>query len=497
MKFKEFLSKATQSANTRAAKAGSYSFMMAVLVLAVLIAVNIAVGGLPAKWTKADISAARLYSVTAATKSVVQNLADDVTVYWVTQSGKEDAVIGKLLDVYDGLSDKLSVVTRNPDVYPTFTAQYTADVVLNNSLIVESGDRYRYIPFTSIYVIDEGAKLEASTQGEGAEAVDVSDIESSLRFDGESVITTSIDFVTSDELPMFYLIKGHGEEDPSATFANSLMKANIETQSISLLNVDRIPKDAAGLVIYCPKSDFSVEEIEMLSRWVNAGGRLLVIDGPPENVVEKVNLESLLTDMGVKVYQGVVLEPDRDHFAMGNPLIILPNIEENEITSSLIENDSLVMSAISYGMNTRKVGGDIVLTDLLTTNKTSYLKSGGYALKTYDYEEGDIDGPFCLAAAFENGGDGRVVWICSGNIIKDAYNSYSSGANSDFVMNCVSWLVGETEPLTIRSKSMDYNYLTISANQSLIIKAIMIVLVPLVFLIFGIDDLVKRKRRNV
>ena len=497
MKIKEFFSKASQSATTRAAKAGGYSFLMAVLVLAVLFAINVAVDGLPAKWTKFDISSARLYSVTAATKSVVQNLKDDVTIYWVTQSGEEDAVIGKLLDVYDGLSDKLSVAVRNPDVYPTFTAQYTADLVHNNSLIVECGDRYRYIPYESIYVLDDAAKLEAESQAQGAAAVDTSNIESSLRFDGEGVITTSIDYVTTDDLPLFYLLKGHGESDPSNVFANSLLKANIETKSLSLLNIDRIPKDADGIIVYTPNSDFSEDEADMLSRWVDAGGSLLVIDGPPESSIEKVNLESILVNMGVKVHQGIVLEPDRDHFAMGSPFVILPNIEENAITASLIENSSKVMMPISYGLNTRKVGGDIILTDLLTTNRSSYLKTAGYALKTYDYEESDTDGPFCLAAAFENGGEGKVVWICSANIMQESYNSYSSGANSDFVMNCVSWLVGESEPMTIRSKSMDYNYLTISDNQGLILKAVMIVIVPLVFLVFGIDDLIKRKRRNV
>ena len=122
------------------------------MVLAILIALNILVSALPANLTKYDMSASKLYSITSNTKVVVNALEEDVTIYWIVQSGKEDDVIETLLNKYDSLSDHITVVKKNPDVYPTFAEQYTSETVQNNSLVVECGERSRFIGYDDIYV---------------------------------------------------------------------------------------------------------------------------------------------------------------------------------------------------------------------------------------------------------------------------------------------------------------------------------------------------------
>ena len=102
---KNVFKKNKEALNTRTARVGGYSFVMAVIVLAILIALNVAVSSLPSTWTHYDISAAQLYSVTSSTKAVAQGLTQDVTIYWITQDGSEDTIVEKLLDVYDDLSD--------------------------------------------------------------------------------------------------------------------------------------------------------------------------------------------------------------------------------------------------------------------------------------------------------------------------------------------------------------------------------------------------------
>ena len=81
---------------------GTYSLAMTVLVLAILIVVNILVSALPATWTKFDMSAAKLYSITSNTKAVVNALEEDVTIYWIVQSQEEDEVIENLLNKSKG-----------------------------------------------------------------------------------------------------------------------------------------------------------------------------------------------------------------------------------------------------------------------------------------------------------------------------------------------------------------------------------------------------------
>ena len=124
-----------------AVKGGSYSMAVTAIAAAILVVVNILVSVLPTSATKFDITSQNLYSITSSTKVVVNALEKDVTIYWVVQSDKEDDIIENLLGRYESLSSHIQVVKKNPDVFPTFTAQYTSESVPNNSLIVECGDK--------------------------------------------------------------------------------------------------------------------------------------------------------------------------------------------------------------------------------------------------------------------------------------------------------------------------------------------------------------------
>ena len=82
-----------------AMRGGAYSAVMTAVVLAILVAVNVLFSALPSSSTEYDISASKLYSVTSNTKSVVNALTEDVTIYWIVQAGEEDEVIEKLLEM--------------------------------------------------------------------------------------------------------------------------------------------------------------------------------------------------------------------------------------------------------------------------------------------------------------------------------------------------------------------------------------------------------------
>ena len=146
--------KNTSISSGQALRGGSYSLAITAVVLAIVIVANVFVSILPTNLTKLDISASKLYSITSNTKAVVNNLTQDVTIYWVVQADQEDAVIENLLGKYESLSSHINVVKKNPDVFPTFAEQYTDEQVPNNSLIVESGDRSRYVSYNDNYLVD-------------------------------------------------------------------------------------------------------------------------------------------------------------------------------------------------------------------------------------------------------------------------------------------------------------------------------------------------------
>lgn len=458
---------------------GSYSLVISMVVLALLIVANIFVSALPTSLTKYDISSTKLYSITSNTKVVVNALEQDVTIYWIVQAGEEDDVIENLLGKYESLSDHISVVKRNPDVYPTFAEQYTDEDVPNNSLVVECGDRYRYISYNDIYVSESNMYSYSY----------------STSFDGEGAITSAIDYVVTEDLPQLYVLEGHGEAELPSTFSDQLEKENYELNTLSLLTVDEIPEEADCILIYAPSTDLSEEEVTMLQDYVSNGGKLMVSAGTTENG-SLPNLYSLLENYGITAAEGIVVEGDREHYAFGMPYVLMPDIASSDITDSLTEENYYVLTPISQGMTVGSTTNGTV-TSLLTTSDTAFSKVAGYSLETYEKEDGDIDGPFSVAVSIEDQGGGQIVWFSSSVFLEDMYNAYSSGANVDLAMNSLSWLVGEREAISIRSKSLNYNYLTISDSTSSLLKGLMIGVFPLAYLCIGITViLVKRKVQN-
>ena len=63
-------------------------------------------------------------------------------------------------------------------------------------------------------------------------------------------------------------------------------------------------------------------------------------------------------------------------------------------------------------------------------------------------------------------------------------------------MNALTSLVGESEAMAIRSKSLDYNYLTISQSTASLLKTVMIGLFPLAYLAIGIVVVVGRRKKK-
>ena len=458
-----------------ALQGGAYSLAATAVVLAILIALNVLMSALPASMTRYDISSAKLYSITSNTKVVVNALEEDVTIYWIVQSGEEDEVIETLLSKYDSLSDHLTVVKKDPDVYPTFAEQYTSETVQNNSLVVECGERSRFIGYDDIYL----------------QEADLYSYSYSTSFDGEGAITSAIDYVVTEDLPQLYIVEGHGEQELPSTFQDQLEKENIETQTLSLLTVDQIPEEADAVLIYEPSSDLSLEETELLSAYAENGGKLMVIAGPTEEGSLE-NLYSLLADYGVETCDGIVVEGDRDHYT-GYPYILLPEMSSHPITDPLIEEHYYPNMPVSQGLIVGEDASDSV-TVLLSTSDGAFSKAAGYDLTTYEKEEGDTDGPFALALSIDCGSDGQIVWFSSAGFLDDMYNALSSGSNCDLAMNALSDLIGEREAMAIRSKSLNYDYLSISGSTASLLKVLMIGVLPLAYLGIGICVILKRRR---
>lgn len=473
------------SFSTRSFRAGGYSVAAAAIVLAIAVMVNVFAAALPASVTKFDTTANQLFTLSEQTEKLVGSLTDEVTVYWIVRSGREESYLESLLSRYRSLSDKIRVVKKDPDVFPTFTQQYT-DSFTENSLIVQSGERYRYVDYNDIFVMDYTSYYYYGTEN--------------WSFCGESELTSAIDYVVSENLPKVYLLTGHGESSLSDSFTSAVKQQNIETAELSLLTLESVPADADCILINAPQSDISLDEQSKLREYMGNGGNLFLITDPPKN--EKLsNLEALMADYGVSTVDGIVVESDQSHYVWGTPYFLLPDIASHAITTPLTDGGYRVLLPISQGLTVADDLRDTLsVTKLLTTSSSAFAKAAGYDLTTYEKEEGDVNGPFALAVAIsdtvDDGITGDIVWVSSAALVDDQTNTQVSGGNQDFFLNALGYLCqAEQSSLSIHAKSLSSDTLTMDSAAVSALTVAVVGVIPAAVITLGIVIWIRRKRR--
>lgn len=486
--FKELQRKSKEKRiqNKKNLKHGSYSMGAITIFIAIIVVLNLVLQEVPSKYREIDLSTQKLYSIGDQTKKVLKKLDKDVEIYYISQSGSESSDIQKLLEKYEEGSDHIKVEQKDPAVNPKFVSQYTSDGVSNNSVIVVCGDKNKVIDNNSLY------ETTVNYQTYSSEVTG---------FDGEGQITSAINYVTSDSMPVMYTLEGHDEATMSDTLKDTIQKANIDIQSLNLLTMDSVPDDADILFIFAPAKDISEDEASKIISYLENGGKALIVSNYSSE--EMPNFASVLENYGVKTADGIVLEGDTNHYISQNPSYLLPNIESNDITSSLSSGSRYILMPLAQGIvKSDNYRDSLEITDILTTSDSSYSKVNVEDMQTMEKESDDIDGPFAVGVSItENLDDEKetqIVYYSSEALFNDQMNTMVSGANYELISASVNWMCESEEDsntISIASKSYDTSTLTIPAADASFWSIFVTAVVPVVILVIGGGIWMKRRKQ--
>lgn len=451
-------------------KHGTYRASMVVFGCVAAVLVNLIAGKLPSQYLKYDVSDQKLFTTGDQTAEIVKGLDEDITLYLIAQQGSEDATLQELLDRYAGLSSHIKVETKDPVLYPNFVSRYTSENLSENSVLVVGQNRSKAVDYYDIYQY----------------SMDYSTYSSSLSsFDGEGQITSAIAYVTAEDMPVVYTLTGHDEAELSTTVTSSIEKENIELKSLSLLTEEAVPEDAKAVIIYGAISDISEDEKNKLETYLEQGGQLVMLPGYTDK--ETPNLDSLLSDYGIALAEGLVLEGDSQHHLPNYPYYLLPTVQSSTYTSDV--SSRYVLLAFAQGMTeSPDISGDLTYESLLTTSALSYSKTN-LESENLDQEEGDIAGPFDLGAVvtktIDEDTEAKLIVFSSETLLDEQVDSMVSGGNSTMFLNVMSQLVDHENTVSIEPKSMSTEYLTVSAGSAIFWGILTIILLPLFLLITG------------
>lgn len=464
-------------------KNGSYTMVMSVIFIAVVIVINMIVSTIPSKYSEIDISSQKLYSIGDETKKMLKDLEKDVTIYQIAQSGSEDENISSLLKKYEDESKHIKVEQKDPVVNPKFVSQYTSDDLSANSLIVVCGDRNKVIDYNNIYETSIDYQTYSSqTTG----------------FDGEGQITSAIGYVTSENLPVLYTVEGHGEKDMDSSIKEDIEKANMDIKSLNLLTEGSVPDDADCLFIDSPSTDFSSDEKDAIIEYLENGGKAIIFSD--YTTEDMPNFDAILENYGVQRTEGVVFEGDNQHYAMQMPYYLVPTINSTDASSETASAGYYVLAPYAQGIKQLDDVRDTVkIESILTTSDQAYSKTDLNS-NTIEKEDGDVEGPFDLGVSITESLDDdketQIVYYSTSNLMDSQTNQMVSGGNEKLIMESLKWMTDteESASVSIPSKSLEVSYLTITDYDAAFWKICTIALIPEIFLVIGFVVWIKRRK---
>ena len=459
---------------------GSYSLGISVVVLAIAVVFNLVVGKLPAQYRNVDLSQTKLSTIGDTTKELVSALDQDVTIYQIVESGKENETIQKLLERYAGLSSHVKVETMDPVLHPNFVSEYTEDDLADNSLIVVGEKRNKVIPYADMF---ESTVNYQTYQYE------------TTGFDGEGQVTSAISYVTTDSLPIMYTITGHEEGDMTEDMKSAIEKENIEMKDLNLLTEESVPDDADCVMLFSPQNDLSEEEADKLITYMENGGKAVIITSYLNK--EMPNLQKVLNNYGIGTMEGVVLEADGQHYISGNPTYLVPNIGSSDALGDLSKANSYVLMPVAQAVEKLEDKRDsVTIESLLTTSDSAYVKTNVNG--TLEKEDGDAEGPFDVGVAVTesvDNGETKLIYLTSANLFSQQVDAMVSGNNVKLLANSVSWMCDQEQSVSIPSKSTQISYLTVTVASARMWGMVTIGLLPVLCLVLGGGIWFKRRKR--
>lgn len=432
--------------------------VLTVAVLGCLVLLNVLGARHHRRW---DLSRAQSFSLAAETVQVLAGLPQAVEVVAFADPGSGfQAYLSDLLKAYAYRSGgTLRYRFVDPEAQPGLAAQY--GVTAYNTVVVSSGQRRERIDAWDFTAAD----------GVGDQP----------QYSGENALTNALIRLTQARQRKVYFLSGHEERDGDlGLLRKQLGDAGYAVESVNLVERPALPLDADTLVIAGPRRDLSAPETEVIGRWADDGGRVLLLADPAPAV--QPQLAALAARLGVRLGDNLVVDPG-GHYRFDSTALV-PQYGEHPITDKTQASQMRIL--LPQARSLAPTGGAWEATPLLQTSAQAWGQAAVTAPPRYEAGRGDVQGPLPLAAALERKGEhpGRAVVVGSAAFAGDAAASLTA-ANLDFVLDSVDWLADKGGGVAIRPRAAAPARLFLTGPQAQFLLYAAALALPLVAMLAG------------
>lgn len=368
----------------------------------------------------------------------------------------------------------------------------------------ENNGKTKRLQFTDLY--------EAPSQPMGEEPSEGGE----YKFKGDSTLASGIESVIDDTPTKVYYVTGHGEygKDDWNMFGISQFdhriksRENYETAELNLASTLNVPADASAILIVRPRMPFAPNEMEALRKYLDGGGRALILLNPTPEVYEgdvaKIDdLIAWLENWGIQVGKDVAAELSQEHTTqlvgiglggegMGRstgPMMF--NVTEygyHEITGTMQGIGTWFFAARSVSRAPRPPEG-ITVTELAKTTAEGLAvpedKAGGNVARS-DCRPGPISVAVCAEKPGTDPAAPKTRIVVIGDADGINNDTHRKGAMSELAINSLRWLVNKGFLNTADPVVEDHPKLRVPAGKDRrVLLALSVFLMPVTFLCLG------------
>ncbi len=474
------ISNILQSFRDKKFRYGGYAALMTAIVLAMVALFNLLVDQIPATL---DMTQNRRFSLAEQTYHLIDNLEQDVMIYHIAQTGRENVVVDQIIDRYVKRSRRISSEYIDPVRNPGRMKQFEEEEesIAEGSLILQSGERFKII--SQYDLINYGYDQQYQPQARSLAV--------------EQRLTSALAYVTGGASSTLFQLGGHQEGTIPYDVYKQLELENFTTKDLDLIAAEEgIPVEDSILVIYAPRLDIAESEEKRIFEYLSSGGRALIIVDIAVEV--RPNLQRLLESYGIRLQNTFVVETDSSMNAAGYPNFLLPMLKSHEILYPLTIADLQVMIPNAQAIEILGVKKrTIEVEPLLVTSEGAYAKVDLEADPSIKQAE-DLSGPFNVAVAVtdkptEDRARATKLVVVGSSLFMNAQFLGMIPGNGNFFMNCLNWLQERKDTISIRPKSLMVPGLRLTGRWSLILSGIVVIIMPLSILGAGLAVWLRRR----
>ncbi|MBE6593659.1 MAG: hypothetical protein E7642_06655 [Ruminococcaceae bacterium] len=491
-----------------------FKLSLSCAVLSVIVlGLSVAVAFLPASLRWIDITPNKLYKTDSNTKQLLTGLDEEINVYLVDADGSEEKLVGFIERYCDRSSHiKFEKVDTSKDTEFRDKYGFAENANLSFCIVVESERRHTVIGAEELFVwynanyADLGYMSAAQLQNYVSSLGNMlqqysayysqmsnSDKEqfssymamyeslyyySARYLNAETELNEAIEYVTSDVIPALYFADGHGEKN---SYANPL----------DITKLSEMPKDAGMLIINTPDSDYSEEQIDMLLRYMEDGGRILVF--ADANNASMPNLARLLASVGLSL----------DATPLGDSVKAVVNTS-SDVFAGLATNETLKLDMIAPTEVKTEAAAGYEYTSLFTYDVEEQVEKEGENGESVT-ETKVVTKNIGLRASK---GKTPVLTLVSGSgtfnlKAADLGEDEEAIKNYSVSVTCLGAMVSSMnrsfEPSVESSTPKQYDtteLLAVTETSATVVGTLVIALIPMVLLGAGLLNLYTRKKRG-